>query len=948
MTDKTFEIEYAEMKDNDMAKKMSSDMGYAYTFYQDRKEKTDNAKLTCGTCAKGMPTPYKLNRTDSEGTEIVLEGYYCSHYCCAFDYLPRAEVEDKNAAQQIETSVKTRIKTLKNAEGSAQAKTLQEMQSSEITRHVLAVIGEDMKQEQTEKYRIGKFLEDIKKQGFAFWGEKVKKEGDCCGDCQKTLDVSKEIDRVTLAFRDSSHNNGKTFAIIEHCGRLDCLLETVLKIPQLSTVSEEDQENPVFKFKTIVKTWEMALMNNRSKAWLQNSLQQIEEIDKLVQEKEKLIYDNESSTEEEVEKFKVAVQMARELKDKLNAFKRKTAGDMSQRANNSRNFREKVDEIVTTFEELKKNLEETEDDRILRAKNDELQKSQNLSNAMNDTIALLKVEAATLAKKTAFARIQKLEQVTNAIEMKAIADAKNLVSDHRQTSDAKIQMQTQLAMEVATVSIKLNELGLPWLNVPVDQSTRTIVLLDPLGKETIDALRALTDMTSKVVQAKAEQRNATKQLLQIKLDERERIKREEKNANEQQKDSRKSVDTELETLRKENEALKQQAKTDSNEIAEKKTRIALLESTIEKNKIDIAKLNETLTETNQLMETLLETNGRNEDTNQNKRQKRGDKGTDHEMNNQNENKKSKNDDERRITFAESDRMPLETQLDNNPGTPIYSPDRNATTPPKTRLDNSDANEPQYSPCSDDKENDDDKMPELENSQSSTTNTAIERSKTLLEKMRKSTATEDGNWQNVDRRNSSSKRDGRDDTNRRPNQEKQQPVYGGNYGPQNLMPQWGPQPGPMTPQWLPVAPPPGWPGPGWPPGNWVPQERQYHMAQSPNFVPMPQNDRNDRGSGRNERDDSNNRKERSDRNDRTDRSDRNDRYNNDRNDRDQPRSSTSSSTRFDKRDCNYWLSDMECPRGDQCSFLHIPNKRGTQMNAVERFKEYQSKRPPRKD
>jgi phage FluMu protein Com len=43
-----------------------------------------------------------------------------------------------------------------------------------------------------------------------------------------------------------------------------------------------------------------------------------------------------------------------------------------------------------------------------------------------------------------------------------------------------------------------------------------------------------------------------------------------------------------------------------------------------------------------------------------------------------------------------------------------------------------------------------------------------------------------------------------------------------------------------------------------------------------------------------------------------------------------------------------LADQECPRGDSCNFLHTPNKRGTQMNAVDRFKEYQSRRPPRKE
>jgi hypothetical protein len=43
-----------------------------------------------------------------------------------------------------------------------------------------------------------------------------------------------------------------------------------------------------------------------------------------------------------------------------------------------------------------------------------------------------------------------------------------------------------------------------------------------------------------------------------------------------------------------------------------------------------------------------------------------------------------------------------------------------------------------------------------------------------------------------------------------------------------------------------------------------------------------------------------------------------------------------------------LADKDCPRGDNCNFLHVPNKKGSQMNAVDRFKEYQRGRPPRKD
>ena len=355
---------------------------------------------------------------------------------------------------------------------------------------------------------------------------------------------------------------------------------------------------------------------------------------------------------------------------------------------------------------------------------------------------------------------------------------------------------------------------------------------------------------------------------------------------------------------------------------------------------------------------MLENNGKNEDTTQSKKQKRGDKGSDDDMKNS-EGKKSKKDGERKVQFDGS----LQTQLDSNPGTPDYSPDRNAATPPKTRrsIDTSDPNEPRYSPCSEQMQTpDEDKMPDLElgqNSQSSTTvtNPAIEKSRSLLERMmRKSSAPEDNNWQNVEKRNSNTsqrdkrnndaaQRDQRSEKNRETDIERHaNPMYGGNYGPPQ-MPQWGPHHGPMAPQWMP--PPPGWPG--WKPGSWPPQEGPY-ANQPPHFHPMPgpPNDRNDRGSG--ERTDRNNRSDRNDdrqdrgNGERTDRSIRSDR-NDDRNDRDQPRPG-----RFDKRDCNYWLADQDCPRGDSCNFLHVPNKKGTQLNAVDRFKEYQRGRPPRKD
>ena len=205
-------------------------------------------------------------------------------------------------------------------------------------------------------------------------------------------------------------------------------------------------------------------MNGKNKTWLQQSLQQIDEIDKLVQENEGRIIENAESTEEEVEKVAEAVKLARDLKDKLNTYKRKIAGDMNQRTNNNKNFQDKVRVITTAFEELKNNLEETKADSDLRKKNEELQQCQSLSDSMNENIATLKLQAAELAKTTAYHRIQKLEQVTNAIDMKAVSEAKNIVSENRATSDTKIVLQTHLAQEVHATAQKLNDLGFPWLN----------------------------------------------------------------------------------------------------------------------------------------------------------------------------------------------------------------------------------------------------------------------------------------------------------------------------------------------------------------------------------------------------------------------------------------------------------------------------------------------------
>ena len=142
---------------------------------------------------------------------------------------------------------------------------------------------------------------------------------------------------------------------------------------------------------------------------------------------------------------------------------------------------------------------------------------------------------------------------------------------------------------MATTAQKLNDLGLPWLNINIDFRDRKVPFIDPLTDETFMALHTLTEVAAKVVEAKKEQRNAKKQLLQILLDKREMIKKEDKTSNEHQKE-KKAADTEIEKLRTENEILKRQSKIDTAEIAEKKTRIALLESTIEKNKAETERL----------------------------------------------------------------------------------------------------------------------------------------------------------------------------------------------------------------------------------------------------------------------------------------------------------------------------------------------------------------------
>jgi hypothetical protein len=935
--------------DTDLAKKMSSDEGYTYAFHQDKNGKKGNEDLSCQTCGEQGPIFFEFTRTDNTGTEPVLEGKFCSYHCCAFAYLVRATKEDEHAAQTIETSMKTRIKTLKNNETSDQAKTLHDFFITEKTRTMLNKVEMEYKADQPMQERLAKYLNDVELQGFTVANKNGEESEKCLGcTSESSPEAKQQITETTFEIKNAMSSSRKVLATVTHCGNIECLLTIVQNLPEVKQITDkgaqplndENRNDPIFALHNITLSWVVAATNLQTKHWLQQTLSKVDEVEELVLKMEKETASNENSTNEDIAKVSNAVKIMRVLKDGQTSMKAKLRGETSQRTNSSNKFQTQVKAINNKFDPVKANLEETEADKALRAKNIELQNAQNLAAGMNETIATLKKESATLAKETALKRIQTLSEVTKAIDMKEIAEAKAIVIEQRSASDKKIALQINLASDVATTAQKLNDLGLPWLNINIDFRDRKVPFIDPLTDETFMALNTLTEVAAKVVEAKKEQRNAKKQLLQILLDKREMIKKEEKTSNEHQKEKNTS-DTEIEKLRTENEILKQQSKNDTAEIAEKKTRIALLESTIEKNKAEIARLTNTLNENNQLLETLLE-NNKNEDTTQNKKQKRGDKGSDDDMKNS-EGKKSKKDaiGERKVQFDES----MQTQLNSNPSTPNYSPDRNASTPPRRSIENSDPNEPQYSPASqhDPRE---DKMPDLEpgdNSQSSTTNPAIEKSRSLLERMRKSSAPEDNNWQNVDKRNNTSKRDTRnnDAAQRDQRSEKNReteferhpnPMYGSNYGPQMpgpQMQQWGPPPRSMVAQWGP--PPPGWAA--YPPGNWGSQGMQF--AQQQHFPPLNYDDRSNRGSGeRNDRGSS-------ERNDRGS-SERNDR-NDDRNDREQPRNG-----RFDKRDCNYWLADQECPRGDSCNFLHTPNKRGTQMNAVDRFKEYQSRRPPRKE
>ena len=174
-------------------------------------------------------------------------------------------------------------------------------------------------------------------------------------------------------------------------------------------------------------------------------------------------------------------------------------GEMSQRANASKRFEGKVKEINDKFEPLKTNLDENEADKALRAKNQELQKAQDLAAGMTETIINLKKESARLAKDTAQKRVKTLSQVTKAIDMSEIAEAKANVIEHRSTSDKKIALQVKLAQDVQAMSKKINDLGLSWLTVNIDDEHRKVPFIDPLADDTFVALHTLTEVAAKVV-----------------------------------------------------------------------------------------------------------------------------------------------------------------------------------------------------------------------------------------------------------------------------------------------------------------------------------------------------------------------------------------------------------------------------------------------------------------
>ena len=429
--------------------------------------------------------------------------------------------------------------------------------------------------DQPMNQRIGKYFNDVEMQDFVVTSKKAD-EGEKCLECHHSNPEAKQdVTQTQFEIKDTTSSSRKLLATVTHCGNIECLLASVLSIPEIKElnskgaqpINEDTRANPTFRLLNITTSWRVAATNLKTKLWLQEAMNKINEIEDLVLQKRKEICANETSTNEDIAKVSEAVRHVRELTDQQSTMKSALRGEMSQRTNASKNFEERVKKINDKFEPLKQNLDETEADKALRAKNQELQNAQNLAAGMTATIITLKKESATLAKDTAQKRVMTLSQITKAIDMTEIAEAKANVVEHRSTSDKKIALQVKLAQDVAATAQKLNELGLPWLTVNIDDENRKMPFIDPLADETFIALHTLTDVASKVVQAKKEQRIAKKQLLQILLDERESIKRDEIDSNGQQKDNKKAADTEIEKLRTENETLKRQSKIDTAEIA---------------------------------------------------------------------------------------------------------------------------------------------------------------------------------------------------------------------------------------------------------------------------------------------------------------------------------------------------------------------------------------------
>ena len=321
----------AELKNNDLGKKMTSEKGYQYNFYEDKNGKKNNEELFCKVCAEQAPIFYELTRTDSNGTEPIVEGKFCSHYCCAFAYLAQATKEDEHAAQQIETTIKTRIKTLKNADSSAQAKTLQELLSVERTRAMLNKVELEYAKDQPMNQRIDKYFNDVEMQDFAVTSKKADEgENFKCLECHHSNPGAKQdVTQTQFEIKDTTSSSRKLLATVTHCGNIECLLASVLSIPEIKElnskgaqpINEDTRANPTFRLLNITTSWRVAATNLKTKLWLQEAMNKINEIEDLVLQKRKEICANETSTNEDIAKVSEAVRHVRELTDQQSTMK---------------------------------------------------------------------------------------------------------------------------------------------------------------------------------------------------------------------------------------------------------------------------------------------------------------------------------------------------------------------------------------------------------------------------------------------------------------------------------------------------------------------------------------------------------------------------------------------------------------------------------------------------